>query len=421
MQEENTTVSIDDLYSDWFLDYASYVILERAIPCIEDGLKPVQRRILYSLKELDDGRYNKAAHVIGHVMKYHPHGDMAIADALVKLTQKGMLIDGQGNWGNTATGDPAAAPRYIEARLTEFSKDVLFSDNVSEWKKSYDGRNKEPIRIATKFPLHLYLGSEGIAVGLSTKILPHNFSEIVQESIAYLKGFKINLLPDFPSGGIADFSDYNGGKRGGRVRLRAKFKVITDRKLEITEIPFGMTTSSIIDSILAAHDKGKLKIKKIEDNTAESISIIIYLPTESSATEMIEALYLMTDCEISIASNCCVISENKPVFISCSELLQYSVEYTKKILYAELQYNLNEINKKIRGLSLEKIFIEKKIYQVIENKRTWKSILQSISEAILPYVEKVKIKLIDDDIVKLTEIKIKESQNTIRKSLKKNC
>ena len=235
-----------------------------------------------------------------------------------------------------------------------------------------------------------------------------------------MKGFKINLLPDFPSGGIADFSDYNGGKRGGRVRLRAKFKVITDRKLEITEIPFGMTTSSIIDSILAAHDKGKLKIKKIEDNTAESISIIIYLPTESSATEMIEALYLMTDCEISIASNCCVISENKPVFISCSELLQYSVEYTKKILYAELQYNLNEINKKSEDY-LSKKYSLKKIYQVIENKRTWKSILQSISEAILPYVEKVKIKLIDDDIVKLTEIKIKESQNTIRKSLKKNC
>ncbi len=336
MRTETGPAHVEDLYESWFLDYASYVILDRAVPHIKDGLKPVQRRILYALWELDDGRLNKAANVIGHTMRYHPHGDMAIEDALVKIAQKDLLIDMQGNWGNIFTGDRAAAPRYIEARLSALGKEILFHEDLTEWQASYDGRNREPVHLPVKFPLLLALGVEGIAVGLQTKILPHNFAELCDVAILHLQNKPFTLMPDFPSGGLADFSGYQEGRRGGRVRVRSRIRIVDARTLQISDLPFGTTTVSLIESILAAHEKGKIKIKRVEDNTGHEVDIRVHLPTGVSAEQTLEALYAFTDCEISISVNCCVIQDEKPAFLSTRDLLTDSVERTRDLLKREL-------------------------------------------------------------------------------------
>jgi topoisomerase-4 subunit A len=314
MRTETSPAHVEDLYESWFLDYASYVILDRAVPHIKDGLKPVQRRILYALWELDDGRLNKAANVIGHTMRYHPHGDMAIEDALVKIAQKDLLIDTQGNWGNIFTGDRAAASRYIEARLSALGKEILFNEDLTEWQASYDGRNREPLHLPVKFPLLLALGVEGIAVGLQTKILPHNFAELCDVAIQHLQGKAFTLLPDFPSGGLADFSNYQEGRRGGRVRVRSRIRIVDSRTLQISDLPYGTSTVSLIESILTAHDKGKIKVKRVEDNTGHEVDIRVHLPSGVSAEQTMEALYAFTDCEVSISVNCCVIQDEKPAF-----------------------------------------------------------------------------------------------------------
>jgi topoisomerase-4 subunit A len=339
--------SLDGLYENWFLDYASYVILDRAVPHINDGLKPVQRRILHSLKEMDDGRFNKAANVIGNTMKYHPHGDASIGDAMVQIGQKNLLIDCQGNWGDPVTGDSAAAPRYIEARLSKFALEVAFNPDTTQWQASYDGRNREPITLPVKFPLLLAQGADGIAVGLATKILPHNFIELLDASIEVLKGNKPNLLPDFPTGGFADASLYNDGQRGGRVRVRAKIVERDKKTLAITEIPFTTTTGGLIDSIIAANDKGKIKIKKIEDNTAQNVEIMIHLAPGISPDVTIDALYAFTDCEVSISPNTCVIQDDKPRFMSVNDMLCESTFFTKELLKQELQIRLKELMEKI--------------------------------------------------------------------------
>ena len=400
-------VHVAGMYENWFLDYASYVILERAVPHIYDGFKPVQRRILHSLKELDDGRYHKVANVIGHTMKYHPHGDASIGDAMVQIGQKNLLLDMQGNWGNTATGDRAAAPRYIEVRLTPFALDVAFNKKITKWNSSYDGRGKEPETLPVKFPLLLAHGVEGIAVGLSTKILPHNFNELIDASIKVLKGIKPRIFPDFLSGGMADFTNYNDGKRGGKVRVRAKIKAIDKSTLHITEIPYSTNTSSLINSIIKANDKGKIKIKKIEDNTAEEVEISISLPAGISPDKTIDALYRFTDCELSISPLSCVISDNQPIFNGVSEILQKSTDHTVKLLTNELEVNLKELKDRWHFSSLERIFIENRIYHAIEELETWEDIISTIHFELKPFTKNLNRDVTDEDVERLTEIKIK--------------
>ena len=398
---------VSGMYENWFLDYASYVILERSVPLLSDGLKPVQRRILHSLKELEDGRYHKVANVIGHTMKYHPHGDASIGDALVQIGQKDLLLDMQGNWGNTLTGDRAAAPRYIEVRLSKFAIDVVFNNKITTWNKSYDGRGKEPKALPIKFPLLLAQGVEGIAVGLSTKILPHNFIELIDASIKILKGSNPKIYPDFPNGGMADFTNYNDGKRGGKIRVRAKILIEDKKTLKISELPHSVTTSSLINSIVKANDKGKIKIKKIEDNTSENVEILIHLPAGISPDKTIDALYSFTDCETSISPLGCVIENDKPIFLGVSEILNKSTYHTLDILEKELRFNLNELKNKWHFSSLEKIFIENRIYRDIEECETWESIISTIHKGLKPFISVLFKDVNDDDVARLTEIKIK--------------
>jgi len=397
------------MYESWFLEYASYVILERAVPYLDDGLKPVQRRVLHSMWELEDGRYNKVANVIGHTMKYHPHGDVSIGDALVQMGQKNLLIDTQGNWGNIHTGDSAAAFRYIEARLSKFGLEVVFNPKTSIWQSSYDGRNKEPITLPVKFPLVLAHGVEGIAVGLACKILPHNFCELIEASIDAIRGKTVNIYPDFASGGIADFSKYNDGLRGGRIRVRAVIEKLSKKMLVLREVPFGTTTSSVIDSILSANDKGKIKIKKVEDNTSATVEVVIHLHPESSEDidKTIEALYAFTDCEVGISPNSCVIVDGKPMFLSVNEILKLSALNTQELLKRELQIRLAELEEDWHFSSLEKIFIEKRIYRNIEESETWEEVIDTIHKGLKPYKKKFLREITDEDVARLTEIKIK--------------
>ena len=405
--ENESLIKVTGMYKDWFLDYASYVILERAVPAIADGLKPVQRRILHSMKDLDDGRYNKVANIVGHTMQYHPHGDASIADAMVQIGQKDLLIDMQGNWGNILTGDRAAASRYIEARLSKFALEVVYSPKVTDWQLSYDGRKNEPVHLPVKFPLLLAQGAEGIAVGLSTKILPHNFNELLQASIAYLKGKKFDLYPDFQTGGIIDVQNYNDGMRGGKVRVRAKISVRDKNTLVIHEIPYSTTTSSLIDSILKANDKGKIKIKKIEDNTAAEVEILVHLPNGISPDKTIDALYAFTACESSISPLGCIIIDNKPNFIGVSEMLKISTDTTVSTLKKELEHRLQELENQWHYASLERIFIENKVYRLIEEEETWEGVLQAIDEGIKPFIGHLKRPVVEEDLVRLTEIRIK--------------
>ena len=405
--ESDRLITVSGMYQDWFLDYASYVILERAVPSIEDGFKPVQRRILHALKELDDGRYNKVANVVGHTMQYHPHGDASIADAMVQIGQKNLLIDTQGNWGNILTGDSAAASRYIEARLSKFALDVVFSPKITDWQLSYDGRKKEPIHLPVKFPLLLAQGAEGIAVGLSTKILPHNFNELIQASINYLKGRSFELYPDFPTSGIIDVTNYNEGLRGGKVRVRARIEVLDKSTLVIKEIPYGTNTSSLIDSILKANDRGKIKIKKIEDNTAADVEILVHLPSNISPDKTIDALYAFTNCEMSISPLACIIEDNKPAFISVKTILERSTDHTVELLKQELNIRINELEEQWHFASLEKIFIEHRIYRDIEEEETWEGVISAIDKGLKPHVKNLKREVTTEDIVRLTEIRIK--------------
>ncbi|SNR32801.1 topoisomerase-4 subunit A [Lutibacter agarilyticus] len=405
---QETITKVTGMYKDWFLDYASYVILERAVPGIKDGFKPVQRRILHSMKDLDDGRYNKVANIVGHTMQYHPHGDASIADAMVQIGQKELLIDMQGNWGNILTGDRAAASRYIEARLSKFALDVVFNPKTTEWQTSYDGRKKEPIDLPVKFPMLLAQGAEGIAVGLSTKILPHNFNELIDAAIKHLKGRSFTLVPDFLTGGIADVSNYNDGKRGGKVRVRAKISQQDKKTLVITEIPFGTTTSSLIESILKANEKGKIKIKQIEDNTAANVEILVHLPSGISPDKTIDALYAFTNCENSISPLGCVIDDNKPVFIGVSEILKTSTQHTVELLKLELEIQLNELEEQWHFASLERIFIENRIYRDIEEQETWQGVIKAIDEGLKPHIKHLKRTVTEEDIVRLTEIRIKK-------------
>ncbi len=409
-QEDNSQdslVKVTGMYKDWFLDYASYVILERAVPAIEDGFKPVQRRIMHALKELDDGRYNKVANVVGHTMQYHPHGDASIADAMVQIGQKDLLIDTQGNWGNILTGDGAAAPRYIEARLSKFALEVVFSPKITEWQLSYDGRKKEPVNLPVKFPLLLAQGAEGIAVGLSTKILPHNFIELIDASIKHLKGQRFKLYPDFPTAGIIDVTNYNDGMRGGKIRVRAKISTLDKNTLVINEIPYGTNTSSLIDSILKANDKGKIKIKKIEDNTAAEVEILVHLPNGISPDKTIDALYAFTACESSISPLGCIIEDNKPLFIGVKEMLERSTDNTVELLKAELEIQLSELEEQWHFASLERIFIENRIYRDIEEEETWEGVITAIDKGLKPFTQNLKRAVTEEDIVRLTEIRIK--------------
>jgi topoisomerase-4 subunit A len=403
----DSLVKVTGMYKDWFLDYASYVILERAIPAIYDGLKPVQRRILHSMNDLDDGRYNKVANIVGHTMQYHPHGDSSIADAMVQIGQKELLIDTQGNWGNILTGDRAAASRYIEARLSKFALEVVFSPKVTNWQLSYDGRKKEPVHLPVKFPLILAQGAEGIAVGLSTKILPHNFVELLRASIQHLKGKKFNLYPDFQTGGIIDIQSYNDGNRGGKVRVRAKISQLDKNTLVIGEIPYGTTTTGLIENILKANERGKIKIRKIEDNTAASVEILVHLPAGISPDKTIDALYAFTDCESSISPLGCVIIDSKPHFIGVSEMLRLSTDHTVILLKKELEVQLQELENQWHYASLERIFIENRIYRDIEDKTTWEDVLKAISSGLTIHISKLKRAVTEDDLIKLTEIKIK--------------
>ena len=398
---------VSGMYESWFLDYASYVILERAVPTIEDGFKPVQRRIMHAMKEMDDGRYNKVANVIGSTMQFHPHGDASIGDAIVNMGQKDLLIDTQGNWGDIRTGDGAAAPRYIEARLSKFALDVVFNPQTTEWQQSYDGRKKEPINLPVKFPLLLAQGAEGIAVGLSTKILPHNFCELLQASIDYLKKKKVNIFPDFPTGGTADFSDYNAGLRGGKVRVRAKIEELDKKTLIIKDIPFATTTTGLIDSIIKANDRGKIKIKKVVDNTAKNVEILVSLASNQSPDITIDALYAFTDCEVSISPNACVIIDDKPHFITVNDILKTCNEQTVALLQRELEIRKSELMEKILFSSLEKIFIENRIYRDIEECETWEAVIQTIDKGLEPYKAQFYREITEADIVRLTEIKIK--------------
>ncbi|HER40791.1 MAG TPA: DNA gyrase/topoisomerase IV subunit A, partial [Salinimicrobium catena] len=398
---------VTGMYKDWFLDYASYVILERAVPAIEDGFKPVQRRIMHSMKDLDDGRYNKVANIVGHTMQYHPHGDASIGDAMVQVGQKDLLIDTQGNWGNILTGDGAAAARYIEARLSKFALDVVYNPKITEWQLSYDGRKKEPVNLPVMFPLLLAQGAEGIAVGLSTKILPHNFIELIEASIKHLQGKKFKLYPDFATGGIADITNYNDGLRGGRVRVRAKISQLDKNTLVIKEIPFSTNTSTLIDSILKANDKGKIKVKKIEDNTSSEVEILIHLPGNISPDKTIDALYAFTNCEVSISPLSCVIIDNKPAFLGVSEILRRSTDHTVELLKSDLEIKLEEFQEQWHFASLERIFIEKRIYRDIEEEETWEGVIKAIDAGLKPHITHLKRAVTEEDIVRLTEIRIK--------------
>ncbi|MGV6832562.1 MAG: DNA gyrase/topoisomerase IV subunit A [bacterium] len=404
---EQTITRVTGMYKDWFLDYASYVILERAVPSIYDGFKPVQRRILHSMKDLDDGRYNKVANIVGHTMQYHPHGDASIADAMVQIGQKDLLIDTQGNWGNILTGDRAAASRYIEARLSKFALDVVYNPKITEWQASYDGRKKEPINLPVMFPMLLVQGAEGIAVGLSTKILPHNFIELIEASISHLKGKRFKLFPDFPTGGIADVSNYNDGLRGGKIRCRARISQLNKNTLVINEIPFGTTTSSLIDSILKANEKGKIKIKKIEDNTAAEVEILIHLPSGISPDKTIDALFAFTNCENSISPLGCVIDDNTPLFIGVTDILRRSTDHTVQLLKQELEIKQNELEEQWHFASLERIFIENRIYRDIEEEETWEGVISAIDKGLKPHIKHLKRQVTEEDIVRLTEIRIK--------------
>jgi topoisomerase-4 subunit A len=401
------SIPVTGMYKDWFLDYASYVILERAVPAVEDGLKPVQRRILHAMREMDDGRFNKVANIIGQTMQYHPHGDASISDAIVNLGQKELLIETQGNWGDIRTGDGAAAARYIEARLSKFALEVVFNPQTTEWQLSYDGRKKEPVTLPVKFPLLLAQGVEGIAVGLSTKILPHNFHELINGSIEILQGGTTNILPDFPTGGLADFSEYNEGLRGSRAKVRARIEEEDNKTLLIKDIPFGITTNTLIESIIKANDKGKIKIKKVVDNTAKEVEIQIQLAPGQSPGMTIDALYAFTDCEISISPNACVIIGDKPVFLSVNEILAYNTKQTKFLLKRELEIRKEELLEKLLFSSLEKIFIENRIYRDIEECETWEAVLETIDRGLDPFKPDFYREITRDDIVRLTEIKIK--------------
>lgn len=405
--DDDALTRVSGMYKDWFLDYASYVILERAVPAIEDGFKPVQRRIMHALKELDDGRYNKVANVVGHTMQYHPHGDASIGDAMVQIGQKDLLIDTQGNWGNILTGDRAAASRYIEARLSKFALEVVFSPKITEWQFSYDGRKKEPVNLPVKFPLLLAQGAEGIAVGLSTKVLPHNFLELIDASIKHLKGKSFKLFPDFPTGGIIDVENYNDGLRGGKIRVRARISQQDKNTLVINEIPYGTNTSSLIDTILKANDKGKIKIKKIEDNTAAEVEILVHLPSGISPDKTIDALYAFTACESSISPLACIIEDNKPLFIGVTEMLRRSTDATVDLLKKELELQLSELEEQWHAASLERIFIENRIYRDIEEEETWEGVIAAIDKGLKPFVKHLKRAVTEEDIVRLTEIRIK--------------
>lgn len=399
-----TDHGINGQYKTWFLDYASYVILERAVPAVEDGLKPVQRRILHAMKEMDDGRFNKVANIIGQSMQYHPHGDASIGDALVNMGQKELMIETQGNWGDVRTGDEAAAARYIEARLSKFALEVAFNAKTTEWQLSYDGRKNEPVTLPIKFPLLLAQGAEGIAVGLATKILPHNFVEIIQAAVKYLKGRKFELYPDFLTGAMIDVSDYNEGRRGGRIKVRAHIEELDKKSLLIKSVPYGTTTTQLIDSIVKANDNGKIKIRKVTDNTAADVEIQVDLAAGISADITIDALYKFTDCEISIAPNACVIVDNKPGFVGVHDLLKISVDHTKELLQQELEIRLRELQEKWHYTSLEKIFFEEKIYKELEKKHdTWEVVIGAIGKAFVPFTKKLKREVSREDILKLTE------------------
>jgi topoisomerase-4 subunit A len=419
-ESEDVLVPISGMYKDWFIDYASYVILERAVPSVDDGLKPVQRRILHSMKDLDDGRFNKVANVVGHTMQYHPHGDASISDAMVQIGQKDLLIETQGNWGNILTGDSAAASRYIEARLSQFALEVVFSPKITEWQLSYDGRRKEPVNLPVKFPLLLAQGAEGIAVGLSTKVLPHNFIELIESSIKFLRGRKFDLYPDFPTGGVIDVTQYNDGRRGGRIKVRAKIDQLNKNTLVVSQIPFTTTSTSLIESILKANDKGKIKLKKIEDNTSSEVEILIHLPSGVSPDKTIDGLFAFSNCEVSISPLSCIIDNHKPIFIGVSEVLKRSTELTKELLGKELQVKLDELNQLWHNSTLEKIFIEKRIYRNIEEKETWDDVILAINKGLHPFIHSLKKNISEEDIIRLTEIKIKRiSKYDIDKADKK--
>lgn len=403
----NNSVMINDMYQNWFLEYASYVILERAVPAVNDGLKPVQRRIFHAMKEMDDGRFNKVANIVGQTMQYHPHGDASINAAIVNLGQKDLMIETQGNWGDERTGDGAAAGRYIEARLSKFALEVAFNAKTTEWQLSYDGRKNEPLTLPMKFPLLLAQGAEGIAVGLSTKVLPHNFCELLEASIKYLKNKPFELYPDFSTGGMIDVSNYNDGARGGKVRVRARIEDVDKKSIAIRSVPYGITTSQLADSILKANDNGKIKIKSVTDNTAKDVEVLIQLAAGVSTDQTIDALYAFTDCEISISPNACVIIDDKPHFTSVSELLRHSVNDTKKLLLRELEIKLNELDEDWHFSSLEKIFIEKRIYRDIEEESTWEGVLAAIDKGLKPYKKLFRREITQEDIIKLTEIRIK--------------
>ena len=427
-EDLNSLIKVGGMYKEWFLDYASYVILERAVPDLMDGLKPVQRRILHSMFDLEDGRYNKVANVVGHTMQYHPHGDASISDAMVQVGQKELLIDMQGNWGNIYTGDKAAASRYIEARLSKFALEVVFNPKTTNWQLSYDGRKKEPIHLPVKFPLLLAQGAEGIAVGLSTKILPHNFNELIDGSIKHLKGRSFKLYPDFQTGGSIDIKNYNDGNRGGRVKVRALVEKYDKNIIKIKEIPFGTTTASLIESIIKASEKGKLKIKKIEDNTSSNVEVLVYLPSGASMQKSIDSLFAFTQCEVSISPLCCIISDNKPEFLGVKDILKTSTENTKDLLKKELEIQLNELESQWHTISLERIFIENRIYRDIEEKTTWDDVISTIDKGLEPFKKNLKREVSVDDIKKLTEIpirkiskfdlnKVKEKLNTIESTI----
>lgn len=405
--ETGNSPSLSKMYENWFLEYASYVILDRAVPAIQDGLKPVQRRIMHAMKEMDDGRYNKVANIIGQTMQYHPHGDASIGAAIVNLGQKDLLIDTQGNWGDVRTGDNAAAARYIEARLSKFALEVAFNAKTTEWQLSYDGRKREPVALPMKFPLLLAQGVEGIAVGLSTKILPHNFCELIDAAIKYLKGKKFEIYPDFDTGGMVDIANYKDGARGGKVRVRVPIEEVDKKTLVIKSVPYGVTTQQLISSILKANSSGKIKIKSITDNTAKDVELTVQLASGVSSDQTIDALYAFTDCELSISPNACIIIEDKPHFVGVTQLLKHSVEHTKALLKQELEIRLNELEADWHYSSLEKIFIEKRIYRDIEEETTWEGVISAIDKGLEPYKHLFRRAIIEEDILKLTEIKIK--------------
>ncbi|ATC64522.1 DNA topoisomerase [Nibricoccus aquaticus] len=403
----NDNAPLAKSYEKWFLEYASYVILDRAVPHIDDGLKPVQRRILHTLWEMDDGRFNKVANVVGAAMRYHPHGDASIGAALVGIAQRGLLIEPQGNFGNLFTGDGAAASRYIEARLTPFAREVVFNPKTTTWQLSYDGRNREPVTLPVKFPLTLAEGAEGIAVGLATKILPHNFNDLCRASINHLNGKKFRIFPDFPTGGIADFSEYNDGERGGKVKVRAKMEARGKNVLAITELPYGTTTTSLIESILSANAKGKLKVKHVDDNTSEQVEILVHLPAGSDPDKITQQLYVFTDCQVSISPAACIIENDKPHFLGVSEILRRSTDKTVALLKLELEIRLGELDQQWHWDSLERIFIEERIYRRIEKSETWENVIAEIRDGLKPFLKDLRREVTDDDITRLTEIKIK--------------